>query len=244
MSKPLVGVVSDVKLIGNHHYHIAGDKYLRALAEAADVVPVIIPALLDIQAIDYWTEHLDGLFLTGAYSMVDPSHYGEQRINKPYDYDDGRDQLSFALIRELLDLDLPLLGACRGLQDLNTAMGGSLHQSVHEADGLNDHREDQDADLAGQYGDVHSVKLTEGGMLAGITGCTQMQVNSLHSQGIKRLGNGLLVEAVAEDGLIEAVSVESLRFGLAVQWHPEWQVMENPKQKLLYEAFGAACRER
>jgi putative glutamine amidotransferase len=244
MKKPLVGVVSDIKLIAPHLFHVAGDKYLRALAEAADVVPVIIPALLDIHAIEYWVEHLDGIFLTGAYSMVDPAHYGEQRIDKPYEYDDRRDQLSFALIQSLIERDLPLFGACRGLQDLNTAMGGSLHQSVHEVSGLNDHREDQQTELAEQYGDVHAVTLTEAGMLARITGCKTMQVNSLHSQGINRLGDGLLVEAVADDGLVEAVRIESMQFGLAVQWHPEWQVMENPKQKRLFEAFGEACRKR
>jgi putative glutamine amidotransferase len=123
-------------------------------------------------------------------------------------------------------------------------MGGSLHQSVHEVSGLNDHREDQQTELAEQYGDVHAVTLTEAGMLARITGCKTMQVNSLHSQGINRLGDGLLVEAVADDGLVEAVRIESMQFGLAVQWHPEWQVMENPKQKRLFEAFGEACRKR
>jgi putative glutamine amidotransferase len=244
MSKPLVGVVSDVQLIGPHQFHTAGDKYLRALAQASDVVPVIIPALGDVQAIEHWVDHLDGLFMTGAYSMVDPARYDQERADKSYDYDDRRDTLSFELIHAVINNDLPLFGACRGLQDLNVVLGGSLHQCVHETAELNDHREDKTLELEQQYGDIHPVTLSEGGMLATITGCQQIQVNSLHSQGIDRLGKGLAVEALAEDGLVEAVRVEAMGFGLAVQWHPEWQIMENPKQKLLFEAFGEACRKR
>ena len=244
MSKPLVGVISDIQLMGAHYYHTAGDKYLKALAHAADVVPVIIPALGDIHSVDLWANHLDGVFLTGAYSMVDPAHYGAKKIDKPYSYDEKRDQLSFELIHALIQADLPLFGSCRGMQDINVALGGSLHQCVQETSGLNDHREDKNAELDQQYADVHPVILTEGGMLANITGCKILQVNSLHSQGIDRLGRGLIVEARAEDGLIEAIRIENMRFGLAVQWHPEWQVLNNPKQKLLFEAFGEACSKR
>jgi len=242
MSKPLVGVVSDVQLIDPHPFHTAGDKYLRALAEAADVVPVIIPALTDVHEIEHWIEHLDGVFLTGAYSMVDPALYNEEKIDKPYNYDSGRDALSRQLIGALIKADLPLLGACRGLQDLNVALGGSLYQCVHEVTGLNDHREDKNANLAQQYSDVHSVDLSPGGLLAGITDSQSLMVNSLHSQGIARLGEGLAIEARAADGLVEAIRVEAMRFGLAVQWHPEWQTHNNPKQKQIFEAFGRACR--
>ncbi len=107
MSKPLVGVVSDVQLIDPHPFHTAGDKYLRALAQASDVLPVIIPALTDEQNIEDWLQHLDGVFLTGAYSMVDPAHYGETKIDKPYRYDAQRDTLSFELIQALIQTDTP-----------------------------------------------------------------------------------------------------------------------------------------
>jgi len=240
--KPLVGVVSDVQIIGPHVFHTSGDKYLRALSKAADVIPVIIPCLQDDQDIEQWISRLDGVFLTGAYSMVDPKHYGEAKIDKPYDYDAQRDDLSFQMIRSIVDSDLPVLGVCRGLQDINVALGGSLHQAVQEVEGLNDHREDKSAPLEVQYGEAHTVALTENGLLHSITDKTTLTINSLHSQGINQLAPGLSVEAKAEDGLVEAIRIDQMTFGLAVQWHPEWKVTENPTQSLIFEAFGRACR--
>ena len=242
--KPLVGVISDAQMISPHLFHAAGDKYLRALSQAADVIPVIIPSLLSDQSIEQWISRLDGVFLTGAYSMVDPKHYQEARINKDYIYDPLRDDTSFQAIREIIKQDVPLLASCRGLQDINVALGGSLHQAVQEVAGLHDHREDKTATLAEQYSDAHPVNLVPGGRLRDIFGAEQVPVNSLHSQGINRLGDGLVAEATALDGLIEAIRVESMSFGIAVQWHPEWQVLTNPIQKQLFEAFGDACRAR
>lgn len=242
--KPLVGVLSDVKQIEPHAFHIAGDKYLRALTAAADVVPVLIPAMLDEVDAMQWLNRLDGLFLTGAYSMVDPALYGESKIDKPYDYDAARDTGAHALLSKVVEFDMPLLGVCRGLQDLNVFMGGSLHQAVQEVPGLNDHREDKSVPLEQQYADVHDVNISEAGMLSRIYNRDTIRVNSLHSQGINRLGAGLAIEATATDGLVEAIRVESMTFGLAVQWHPEWKVIDNPVQKLLFEAFGEACRTR
>ncbi|MFC3149763.1 gamma-glutamyl-gamma-aminobutyrate hydrolase family protein [Litoribrevibacter euphylliae] len=240
--KPLVGVVSDVQIIGPHMFHTSGDKYLRALSQAADVIPVIIPCLQDDQDIKQWTQRLDGVFLTGAYSMVDPKHYGEDKIDKPYDYDSQRDALSFQLIRSIIEANLPLLGVCRGLQDINVTMGGSLYQAVQEVPGNNDHREDKEQPLEVQYSDVHNVNVTQNGLLHKITGRTQIKVNSLHSQGIHQVGEGLTVEARADDNLVEAISIDQMKFGLAVQWHPEWKVAENPIQRTIFEAFGKACR--
>ena len=242
--KPLVGVISDVKLIEPHPYHIAGDKYLRALTQAADVVPVIIPTLNDEMSIEHWMAHLDGVFLTGAYSMVNPGLYGEGKIDEAYEYDNKRDELSRALISLLIDQDKPLFAACRGLQDINVALGGSLHQSVHEVEGLEDHREDKGTTLDLQYADIHPVNIVDNGLMREITGKARIMVNSLHSQGIKQLANGLFIEATAEDGLIEAFSIEVMSFGLAVQWHPEWLIKQNPIQQTLYKAFGKACRQR
>lgn len=242
--KPLVGVVCDVQHIAPHDFHAAGDKYLRALSQSADVIPVLIPALLDDQDIQQWIARLDGIFLTGAYSMIDPANYKEEKTDKDYSYDSQRDTTAFSVIHSAIASDMPLLGVCRGLQDINVALGGSLHQVVQEQPGLNDHREDKTATLDMQYAPSHSVVLTSGGQLHDIYSSEQIQVNSLHSQGINRVGSGLVVEAQAEDGLVEAIRVESMTFGLAVQWHPEWKVTENKTQKLLFEAFGDACRAR
>ncbi|ATX75774.1 MULTISPECIES: gamma-glutamyl-gamma-aminobutyrate hydrolase family protein [Reinekea] len=242
--KPLVGVISDVQQIGPHLFHTAGDKYLRALTLAANVIPVIIPAVLDDQAIDQWLARLDGIFLTGAYSMIDPAHYQESKIDKPYDYDAARDDSAFQIVRAVMRNNIPLLGVCRGLQDINVALGGSLHQAVQEVAGKADHRENKADTLEQQFAPRHSVQLSSQGRLKDIYGCETMQINSVHSQGINRLADGLVAEATAPDGLVEAVRIEAMSFGFAVQWHPEWQVTENPTQKQLFEAFGEACRTR
>ena len=242
--KPLVGVISDLQIIGPHPFHVAGDKYLRALVDAANVAPVIIPCLHPALDVDDWLTHLDGVFLTGAYSMVDPALYGEGPLDRDYSFDSERDRQSRALIAGVLRRRLPLLGACRGLQDINVALGGSLHQAVHEVAGLDDHREDKVVPLAEQYAEVHDVQVVSGGLLHRITGRERFLVNSLHSQGINRLGQGLTAQAFADDGLIEAVSIDALDFGPAVQWHPECQVRQHPIQCSIFEAFGDACRAR
>lgn len=242
--KPLVGIISDVQKIAPHDYHTAGDKYVRSLSRGSDVVPVIIPSVFDDQTAEQWLSRLDGLLLTGAYSMVDPVHYKEEKIDKPYQYDAGRDKASFDTVRKAMELDIPLFGICRGFQDINVALGGTLHQAVQEQTGLYDHRENKDVPLVEQYAPVHPVQLTPNGKLAQIFNSDTIKVNSLHSQGIKTVGAGLTVEAVAEDGLVEGISIDAMTFGIAVQWHPEWDVMNNPTQKLLFEAFGKACRAR
>lgn len=240
--KPLVGVISDVQHVDAYTYHSAGEEYLIALAQVADVVPVLIPALAETNHIDQWISRLDGILLTGAASMADPALYGESPIGRDYEYDRRRDSQSAALVRAARELDKPLFGICRGMQDLNVALGGSLYQAVHEKEGLADHREDPEAPLDKKYDTAHTVSVQPEGLLSSIVDRAVLDVNSLHSQGIRRLAEGLRVEAVAADGLIEAVSVESMTFGLGVQWHPEWKVAENPIQKLLFEAFGRSCR--
>lgn len=239
--KPLVGVVSDVLEVDSQDYHAAGDDYLLALAQVADVVPVMIPALPDSHDIAQWLDRLDGIFLTGATSMADPALYGEEPIAGDYHYDRRRDALSRALILSARERDMPLLGVCRGMQDINIALGGSLHQAVHDLEGFADHREDEQAALEKKFDVAHSVSLQPGSLLSSILDRETLQVNSLHCQGIRKLADGLRVEALATDGLIEAVSVEGMKFGLGVQWHPEWKASENPIQKPIFEAFGRSC---
>ncbi len=238
---PWVGVVCDVQQVSPHAFHMVGDKYLRALAEAAGVMPVLLPALSDLLEVSRYLDRLDGLFLTGGYSMVHPSLYNEAPV-EDQSYDSARDTLSLKLIDAVLDRNRPLFAVCRGFQEVNVALGGRLHQTLHSVPGFQDHREDKTLSLAEQYNPVHDVFLEEGCLLAGIFGLPSVSVNSLHVQGIATLGRGLAIEAKAPDGLIEAFRVEALSFGLAVQWHPEWQVMNNPQQRKLFEAFGDACR--
>ena len=158
-------------------------------------------------------------------------------------HDGERDLLAFALIPAAIRVGLPLLAICRGFQELNVAFGGSLHQEVHALPGLGRHREDKAEPLEVQYGPAHEVRFAAGGLLARITARDSAQVNSLHGQGIDRLGDGLLIDAVAPDGLIEAIVVaDAPGFALGVQWHPEWRVQESEVSMAIFQAFGDACR--
>jgi putative glutamine amidotransferase len=239
--RPLVGVVCDVQTVLPHGFHMAGDKYLTALAETAGVAPVLIPALTDLLDPTSYVSRLDGLFLTGGYSMVHPHHYGAAPMPDQV-YDERRDALSLALIRAAIEFNLPLFAACRGFQEVNVALGGTLHQDLHQVPDLLEHRETKTQTLAQQYAPAHPVALTRGGLMQQILSTDTLEVNSLHVQGVATLGGGLEVEATAPDGLIEAVRIDAMRFALAVQWHPEWQVKKHPLQRQLFEAFGDACR--
>ena len=240
--KPLIGLPADRKWLAPHHFHAVGEKYLLAAAEGAGGLPVMVPALpeLDLVAL---LARLDGLFVTGGYSNIEPHHYGQVSSEDDCSRDPDRDATNLRLLPLAIERGLPVLGVCRGLQELNVALGGSLHQKVHEQPGKFDHREDKTATLAEQYGPAHPVAIQPGGVLAGFTTHPQVVVNSVHGQGIDRLAPGLRVEAVAEDGLIEAVSLPAAKgFVLALQWHPEWLWQENPLSRSILAAFGAACR--
>ncbi|RNF60195.1 gamma-glutamyl-gamma-aminobutyrate hydrolase family protein [Pseudomonas aeruginosa] len=225
---PLIGVTACTKQIGLHPYHIAGDKYLRAVVNGAGGLPLIIPALgesIDQAAL---LDSVDGLLFTGS-----PSH------------DSDRDATTLPLVRAAIDAGIPVLGICRGFQEMNVAFGGSLHQKVHEVGTFMDHREPADQPLEVQYAPRHAMHVQPGGVLAGIGLPSEFQVNSIHGQGVDRLAPGLRVEALAPDGLVEAISVEGAKaFALGVQWHPEWQVLTNPNYLAIFQAFGKACSKR
>lgn len=241
--QPLVAVTADRSLSGLHPIHSAGEKYLTAVSQGANCIPTIIPAMVDDAAIGDLLGRIDGVLLTGGYSNIQPHHYGQQPLPGEDHIDPERDSANLSLIPQILDRGIPVLGICRGLQELNVALGGSLHQRVYEVEGLLDHREDKTAPIEVQYGPAHSVAIESGGLLASLYDDPQPMVNSVHGQGIDRLAEGLQVEAVAEDGLVEAVSVVgATQFALAVQWHPEWQVQNNPFYLSIFHAFGQACR--
>lgn len=243
--RPIVGLSADLKLIAPHDYHCVGDKYVRAITEAADAVPVIVPAFSDTRLPGEILALLDGLVLTGSYSNLHPRHYGggEPLPGKPQD--PRRDETNLRLVPAAIDAGVPLFGICRGLQEINVALGGSLHQAVHEQPGRDYHLEDDSLDLDGQYGLAHPVTLTEGGVLAGLADGLEQRVNSLHGQGIDRLADGVAVEARARDGLVEGFSVPGApAFALAVQWHPEWKPAQHPFYAATWRAFGDACRRR
>ena len=243
---PTIGVSACRKFISPHPFHAVGEKYLAAISLASRGLPLMIPALGDALGPDRILARLDGLFLTGSPSNVEPHHYRAARIDPGIEHDPQRDATTLPLIRRAVESGVPLLAVCRGYQEMNVAFGGTLHQKVQEVAGLMDHREDKSQPLATQYAPVHSVRLEPDGFLARLTRAAPvLEVNSLHAQGVERLGAGLRVEATAPDGLIEAFRVEHApAFACGVQWHPEWKVLDNPFSRALFEAFGDACRAR
>ncbi len=243
--KPVVFLPADVKQLGAHPFHAVGQKYILAVAEAAGALPLLIPAISSHIEMDELLAMVDGVLFTGSVSNLHPSHFCQEVRDPSLPLDTARDALTLKLIHATIDAGIPLLAICRGFQELNVAFGGSLHQAVHKVAGLNDHREANNLSVETQYAPVHTVSLVANGQLASIVGSTQMMVNSIHGQGIDRLGVGLTAEAYAPDGLIEALHVDGAQsFALGVQWHPEWKVMENPQYLAIFKAFGEACRIR
>ena len=246
---PLVGLPSDRKQIGPHPFQAVGEKYLRAVVDGGVGLPVAIPSLQPPLDLATLLDDLDGLLLTGAYSNIEPHHYGAAPAG-PDLSDPARDASTLPLVSIAIAKRVPVLAVCRGLQEVNVALGGTLHPKVHAVEGFDDHREDTTDPLDVQYAPSHAVHLVPGGLLARIAGGTEARVNSLHGQGLDRLGDGLRVEATAPDGLVEAVSLAPRPDGdpgpflLGVQWHPEWRVTENPFYLGIFHAFAAACRER
>lgn len=243
--RPVIGVPACIKEVEGHPFHAVGDKYLRAAAEGADALPLVVPALGRAIDVDTVLSMVDGLLVTGSTSNVHPDLYGGPQSREGVKHDAARDATTLPLIRRAAELGVPLLAICRGLQEMNVAFGGSLHQHVHELPGKLDHRDDKSLPVAERYGPAHEVALAEGGRLRALAGAARITVNSLHHQAIDRLGEGLAVEARADDGVIEAVRIEDAPgFTIGVQWHPEADFRHNPTSARLFEAFGAACRDR
>ena len=244
-SKPLVGVPADRRVLDPHPYQMVGEKYLDAVINGSGALPLMTPVMPDDVDIDELLAQFDGILLTGSYSNVEPHHYDGEPSEEGTLHDPHRDAVTLPLAIRALETGVPLFAVCRGFQELNVALGGTLHQKVHEVSGYHNHLENKNDPLEKQYGPSHSVTLTDGGLLHRLAGCSTVEVNSLHSQGVAKLANGVSVEAVADDGLIEAFRVDDVPgFALAVQWHPEWRVMQNDFSRSIFKAFGDACRVR
>lgn len=238
---PIVLVPACNRMLGEHPFHMVGKKYADAV-RLAGALPLVVPGAepSDLTAL---LPLVDGVLLTGSPSNVHPSHFGEAVHNPELPLDASRDALTLPLIREALDRGLPLLTICRGTQEVNVALGGSLHQAVHEVDGHVDHRSPDGQPAEVQYGFAHPVQVEPGGVLEQVVGRKEFKVNSIHGQAVNRLADGLRVEARAPDGVIEAFSVKDAPgFTLSLQWHPEWQAADNPVSMAMLRAFGDAVR--
>jgi putative glutamine amidotransferase len=242
--KPLIGIPADRKLLGHHYFHCVGEKYLKAVIDGANAVPVVIPSLGSMAQLDSLIAQLDGVLLPGSPSHVEPHHYGGDPSPPGTPHDPQRDATTLPLIPKIVASGMPLLAICRGFQEMNVAYGGSLWPKLHEVPGLHDHREDDSADIDVQYGPAHEVMLSNEGVLQRIAGAERIKVNSLHWQGVRELAPGLNVEARAPDGVVEAFSVRGAKsFAIGVQWHPEWKLMNNAFSRALFAAFGQAAHE-
>jgi len=243
--RPIIALPSDRRVLDPHPSHVSGEKYLKAIIDGADGFPIIVPSMADDIGVDEILDRVDGITLTGSYSNIEPHHYGGEVAEASGYHDPHRDAMTMPLALRALERGVPLLAVCRGHQELNVALGGTLHQNVAEVAGYHNHLENKDDPLETQYGPSHPVSLMEGGLLRKLAGTDSIMVNSLHAQAIAKLADGVTVEAVADDGLIEAFSVDNAEaFNLSVQWHPEWQVTKNEFSMAIFKAFGDACRAR
>lgn len=245
MGPPIVLVPACNQPFSAYPAHAVKRQYIEAV-RLAGALPLMAP-WLEAGEIDSLLDQVHGVLLTGSPSNVDPSHYGEPLHDPSLPLDPQRDAWTLPLARRVLARGMPLLAICRGAQETNVALGGSLHQAVQDVPNLADHRDDPRAEHSVQWGPAHTVDVVPGGVIDQLLGAGSFEVNSLHGQGIKRLAAGLRVEAVAPDGLVEAFSVEGTNglkggFNLCVQWHPEWQARDNPVSMRLLQAFGSAVR--
>ncbi len=235
----VVGIPACATIRDERLFHATPARYAEALIGGSDALPVMIPPMGEVQLA--LLDRIDGLLIPGSPSNVHPSRYGTDESLTPDKHDPARDATTLPLIRAAIARGLPVLAICRGIQELNVAMGGTLLQNLHDLPGRRDHRGNGEGSLERAYGPKHTVSVT--GALARIVRADTVMVNSLHGQAIDRPGEGLVVESRAEDGTIEAVSAPNAPgFVLGLQWHPEWRYAEHPASVAIFRAFGEACR--
>jgi len=241
---PIVGFPCDRRIIGGKHpFHMVGEKYIAAVREGSGALPFLIPVLEPPLAPEDILAAVDGLLFTGSPSNVAPHLYGGPAPREGVLQDEHRDTTAIPLLKAAIAMGKPVLCICRGFQELNVALGGTLYQHIEEVPGRLDHRDDPDAPIDVQYGPAHAVNVVPGGLLSQMVRDSTFPVNSLHSQGIDTLAPSLRAEAIAPDGQIEAVSMPSASgFLFGVQWHPEWKWSGNPISVNIYRAFGDALR--
>jgi putative glutamine amidotransferase len=248
--KPLIGISCCTKQFGvfGMPNHAASDTYIRATDLVVGGVPVLLPANGPMADIETLLDRLDGIILTGSRSNVQPSLYDGPPHAEGTPEDPNRDGITLPLIRAAVTRGVPLLAICRGFQELNVALGGSLHQRLQDVPGRIDHSTPMQPSAKVRQGKAHSVRVTPGGWLHRLAGASEIAVNSLHNQGIERLAPGLVTEGVAPDGTIEAVRVIAGPAGIApgfavgVQWHPEYDWPEDALSRRIFQQFGDMVR--
>ena len=240
---PLVGIVSCRRDQDGHYFHMVGEKYIKAINNYTDCAGILIPAINDELLNGSILDKLDGFLLTGSLSNVHPDRYNAELIDEQLMVDESRDRFVFSMIDAILEREIPLFAICRGFQEMNVAFGGTLYQDLDRDSSYKDHDFKRDDPLEIQYGVSHKVNFINNGLLHQITGVESAEVNSLHAQGVQELGHDLTVDAVSNDGLIEAFTVDGAQgFNLSVQWHPEWKPGTSSTSTSLFNYFGNACK--
>ena len=240
---PVIGIVCCARVDGDHVLHTVSEKYIAAALDGVGGLPLLVPAIGARLAAEAAVARIDGLLVPGSPTDIEPHHYGGPPLAPERKLDPQRDATSLPLLRAAVRADLPVLAICRGIQELNVALGGSLHPRLHEMPGRLDHRAPKGAVEIRYAHAAHPVSFAPGGYFAQLGGVATLVVNSLHHQGIDRLAAGLVVEATAPDGQIEAVRQPQARFVVGVQWHPEHRHAEEAFSRALFLAFGDACRD-
>ncbi len=244
MARPVVGIIGNAHLINDEYpAHAGGTMNSTAISRVAGCLPMIIPPDPGLVQVDELLETCDGFLLTGGRPNVHPAEYGEPPTEAHGTFDRCRDAITLPLVRACVERGQPVLGVCRGFQEVNVAMGGTLHPEIRDLPGRDNHRMPPDGTLEEKFGLRHVVTLSESGPFARLFGAQEVLTNTLHGQGIKDPGARIVIDGHAPDGTPEALFVrDAPGFTLSVQWHPEWNAEQDPVSRPLFDAFGAACR--
>lgn len=244
MSRPVIGIISNSYLINDDYpTHVGGTMNSCAIAQVADCLPLLVPSDPSLVSVDELLSVCDGFLLTGGRPNVHPEEYGEVETPAHGDFDRGRDAVVLPLVRACVDRGQPIFGVCRGFQEVNVAMGGTLYPEIRDLPGRDNHRMPPDGTLAEKFALRHVVTLAENGPFHRLLGAQKVMTNTLHGQGIKTAGAGVVIDGYAPDGTPEAIYVKDAPgFTLSVQWHPEWNAANDPVSRPLFAAFGDAAR--
>lgn len=244
MARPVVGIIGNITVLNEtYRVHAGGMMNSAAVSQVADCLPLIIPSDPNFVSVAELLDTCDGFLLTGGRPNVHPEEYGEAATEAHGSFDRCRDAITLPLIRACVERGQPFLGVCRGFQEVNVAMGGTLWPEIRELPGRMNHRMPPDGTLEEKFALRHRVRFTPGGVFARLMGAEEVMTNTLHGQGIKAPGCRIVIEGQAEDGTPEAIHVKDAPgFTLSVQWHPEYNAAADPVSRALFHAFGEAVR--
>jgi len=243
MGRPVIGILGNRHLVSpTYAVHGGGELCSQAIAEVSNCMPLLVPADPDLVSVPELMASCDGFLLTGGRPNVHPEEYGEAETPAHGTFDRARDTIALELVRACVQTGQPVFGICRGFQEMNVAMGGTLYPEIRELEGRMNHRMPPDGTMEEIFELRHDVRFTTGGVFHSVMGAEVVRTNTLHGQGIKHAGERIVVDGHAEDGTPEAIYVEGAQgFTLAVQWHPEYKAAEDPVSRPLFSAFGEAA---